>query len=75
MECALVCPDAAIPNGVHDIHELLASAIKQLDIAPAAARRRSSADVRAPGPRRSARRIRAAKEPTGRSHDDRGAGG
>ena len=35
LECALVCPDAAIPNGVHDIHELLASAIKQLDIAPA----------------------------------------
>ena len=23
MECALVCPDAAIPNTVHDIHELL----------------------------------------------------
>ncbi len=23
MECALVCPDAAIPNTVHDIHDLL----------------------------------------------------
>ncbi len=32
MECALVCPDAAIPNVVHDIHELLLTAIKQLDI-------------------------------------------
>ncbi|WP_041801351.1 2-oxoacid:acceptor oxidoreductase family protein [Rhodopseudomonas palustris] len=35
LECALVCPDAAIPNTVHDIHELIATAIKQLDIAPA----------------------------------------
>lgn len=35
MECALVCPDAAIPNAVHDIHELLLTAVKQLDIAPA----------------------------------------
>ncbi|NVN88158.1 MAG: 2-oxoacid:acceptor oxidoreductase family protein [Rhodopseudomonas sp.] len=35
LECALVCPDAAIPNAVHDIHELLGTAIKQLDIAPA----------------------------------------
>ncbi len=23
MECALVCPDAAIPNTVHEIHDLL----------------------------------------------------
>lgn len=37
MECALVCPDAAIPNVVHDIHELLLTAIKQLDITPAQA--------------------------------------
>lgn len=35
MECALVCPDAAIPNVVHDIHELLLAAILQLDITPA----------------------------------------
>ncbi len=33
MECALVCPDAAIPNSVHDIHELLLTAVRQLDIA------------------------------------------
>jgi len=33
MECALVCPDAAIPNTVHDIRDLMMSAIKQLDIA------------------------------------------
>ncbi len=35
MECALVCPDAAIPNTVHDIHELLLSGIKHLDVAEA----------------------------------------
>jgi pyruvate-ferredoxin/flavodoxin oxidoreductase len=33
MECALVCPDAAIPNTVHEIHDLLLTAIRQLDIA------------------------------------------
>jgi pyruvate-ferredoxin/flavodoxin oxidoreductase len=33
MECALACPDAAIPNTVHDIHDLLQTAIRQLDIA------------------------------------------
>ena len=32
MECSLVCPDAAIPNSVHDIHELLLTAIKQTDL-------------------------------------------
>jgi pyruvate-ferredoxin/flavodoxin oxidoreductase len=35
MECALICPDAAIPNTVHDIHALLETAIRQLDIAEA----------------------------------------
>ena len=35
MECALVCPDAAIPNTVLDIHELISSGIKHLDIAEA----------------------------------------
>lgn len=35
MECALVCPDAAIPNSVHDIHELLSTGIAQLDITEA----------------------------------------
>jgi pyruvate-ferredoxin/flavodoxin oxidoreductase len=32
MECAVVCPDAAIPNTVHDIHDLLLTAVDQLDI-------------------------------------------
>jgi pyruvate-ferredoxin/flavodoxin oxidoreductase len=32
MECTLVCPDAAIPNTVHDIHDLLLTGIKQLDV-------------------------------------------
>ncbi|MFT3847927.1 MAG: 4Fe-4S binding protein [Propionivibrio sp.] len=32
MECSLVCPDAAIPNSVHDIHELLLTGISRLDI-------------------------------------------
>ncbi|MBI3702364.1 MAG: 2-oxoacid:acceptor oxidoreductase family protein [Rhizobiales bacterium] len=35
MECALVCPDAAIPNTVHDIRDLLLTTIGQLDIAEA----------------------------------------
>ena len=35
MECALVCPDAAIPNTVHDIHELLLTGIRQLDLTEA----------------------------------------
>jgi pyruvate-ferredoxin/flavodoxin oxidoreductase len=33
MECALVCPDAAIPNTAHDIRDLMTTAIRQLDIA------------------------------------------
>ncbi|HXW09933.1 MAG TPA: 2-oxoacid:acceptor oxidoreductase family protein, partial [Steroidobacteraceae bacterium] len=32
MECTLVCPDAAIPNTVHDIHDLLQSGIRELDL-------------------------------------------
>jgi len=35
MECTLVCPDAAVPNTVHDIRDLLNVAIGQLDLAPA----------------------------------------
>jgi pyruvate-ferredoxin/flavodoxin oxidoreductase len=35
MECTLVCPDAAIPNTVHDIRDLLSVSIGQLDLAPA----------------------------------------
>lgn len=33
MECALACPDAAIPNTVHEIHVLLTTAINNLDVA------------------------------------------
>ncbi len=32
MECAVVCPDAAIPNTVHEIHDLLLTAIGKLDV-------------------------------------------
>ena len=32
MECTLVCPDAAIPNSVHDIHDLLLTGIEQLSV-------------------------------------------
>ncbi|WP_213992888.1 2-oxoacid:acceptor oxidoreductase family protein [Sodalis sp. dw_96] len=32
MECALVCPDAAIPNTVHDIHQLLLEGIRRLGL-------------------------------------------
>ena len=35
MECTLVCPDAAIPNTVHDIHELLLTGIRRLDVTEA----------------------------------------
>ena len=35
MECALVCPDAAIPNAVHDLHDLLRTGIRQLDLGDA----------------------------------------
>ncbi|MBF0415867.1 MAG: 2-oxoacid:acceptor oxidoreductase family protein [Magnetococcales bacterium] len=34
MECAIACPDAAIPNTVHEIHDLIVSGISQLDIPP-----------------------------------------
>ncbi len=32
MECAFVCPDAAIPNTVHEIHDLLLTAIRSLNV-------------------------------------------
>ncbi len=35
MECTLVCPDAAIPNTVHEIHELLLTGIRELAITEA----------------------------------------
>jgi pyruvate-ferredoxin/flavodoxin oxidoreductase len=31
MECVLVCPDSAIPNSVHEIHDLLLTGIKEID--------------------------------------------
>lgn len=34
LECALACPDAAIPNSVHEIHELLQTAIDELELPP-----------------------------------------
>ena len=34
MECAVVCPDAAIPNTVHEIHDLLLTGIAKLDATP-----------------------------------------
>ncbi|MCL3862367.1 2-oxoacid:acceptor oxidoreductase family protein [Actinotalea sp. K2] len=35
LECALACPDAAIPNTVHEIPELLESGIARLDLTDA----------------------------------------
>lgn len=32
MECAMVCPDAAIPNTVHEIHDLIETAARGLDL-------------------------------------------
>jgi len=32
MECTLVCPDAAVPNTVHDVHDLLLTGIRQLEV-------------------------------------------
>jgi pyruvate-ferredoxin/flavodoxin oxidoreductase len=32
MDCALTCPDGAIPNTVHEIHDLLLTAIKEIDV-------------------------------------------
>jgi pyruvate-ferredoxin/flavodoxin oxidoreductase len=32
MDCALVCPDAAIPNTVHEIHDLLLTGIGSLEL-------------------------------------------
>ncbi|MBK7721926.1 MAG: 2-oxoacid:acceptor oxidoreductase family protein [Austwickia sp.] len=34
MECTLVCPDAAIPNTVHEIHDLLLTAIGSVQATP-----------------------------------------
>jgi pyruvate-ferredoxin/flavodoxin oxidoreductase len=32
MDCSLVCPDAAIPNTVHEVHDLLLTGINELSI-------------------------------------------
>jgi pyruvate-ferredoxin/flavodoxin oxidoreductase len=32
LECTLACPDAAIPNTVHEIHDLLLTGIRELDV-------------------------------------------
>ncbi len=32
MECAMACPDGAIPNTVHEIHDLLLTAINEVDV-------------------------------------------
>jgi pyruvate-ferredoxin/flavodoxin oxidoreductase len=32
LECALVCPDAAIPNTVHELHTLISTTIDTLDL-------------------------------------------
>lgn len=32
LDCAVVCPDAAIPNAVHDINDLMLSALPTLDL-------------------------------------------
>ncbi|MBF0109913.1 MAG: 2-oxoacid:acceptor oxidoreductase family protein [Magnetococcales bacterium] len=34
MECAIACPDAAIPNTVHEIHDLINAGIAELPIPP-----------------------------------------
>ncbi len=32
MECTLACPDAAIPNNVHEIHTLVAEAVEMIEV-------------------------------------------
>ncbi|WIY84021.1 2-oxoacid:acceptor oxidoreductase family protein [Propionimicrobium sp. PCR01-08-3] len=32
MECTLACPDAAIPNAVHEIHTLIAAAVEMIEV-------------------------------------------
>jgi pyruvate-ferredoxin/flavodoxin oxidoreductase len=34
LDCALVCPDAAIPNTVHEVHDLLLTAIDRIEATP-----------------------------------------
>ncbi len=46
LECTLVCPDVAIPNVVHEIHDLLNTGIEQID-ATEAQRKALSSQVHA----------------------------
>ena len=32
LECALACPDAAIPNAVHEVHTLVSTAVSMLEV-------------------------------------------
>ncbi|MGI5952058.1 MAG: 2-oxoacid:acceptor oxidoreductase family protein, partial [Brooklawnia sp.] len=32
MECTLACPDAAIPNGVHELHTLISTAVGMVEV-------------------------------------------
>ncbi len=48
LECTMVCPDAAIPATVHDIDDLLLTALKQADM-PAAQREAARGYVRPVG--------------------------
>ena len=32
LECTLACPDAAIPNTVHEIHTLVAEAVEMIEV-------------------------------------------
>lgn len=32
MECTLACPDAAIPNAVHEVHTLISTAVKMVEV-------------------------------------------
>ena len=34
MDCALACPDAAIPNTVHEVHDLLLTAVGRIEATP-----------------------------------------
>ncbi len=64
MECALVCPDAAIPNTVHEIHDLLITALKQLDVTDQLREQMRGYVVQLAGAIREAYRQLPSKDPT-----------
>ncbi|TBW36635.1 pyruvate-flavodoxin oxidoreductase [Siculibacillus lacustris] len=45
LECTLVCPDAALPSTIHDIDDLIATALRQIDLPEA---RRAEIGARVP---------------------------